>query len=103
MGQVLARGCGVPPEQGRGGGVAKVAAQTVHEGVHASAEVSAWPVDGFAECQEEARLVGDVPAIQLVHVSGLSALVLEPAAQLADDHCGGSCTSRRPGRRQSCR
>lgn len=48
-GQVFARGGGVPPEEGCGGGVAEGAAQAVGEGAKVGAEVAARPIDCLAE------------------------------------------------------
>lgn len=85
MRQMLARDFRVPPEERRGGGVPEATAQAVGEGVQAAAEVAARSVDGLAECQVEARYVGDVPAVELVRVTGRPVLVPAPAGPLPDE------------------
>lgn len=65
---------------------------------HAAAEVTARPIDGLAKCQVEARFVGDVPAVQLVRVSGLSVLVPESTSPLPDEiGPGPTLTGVEPG------
>lgn len=70
LGQVIAGGRSVPPEQRCRGGATESATQTVIHCTETAAEVAHRPVHGLSERQVEARFISDVSAVEFVGVPG---------------------------------
>lgn len=69
LGQVIAGGRSVQPEQRCRGGVTESATQTVVHCTETAAEVAPRPVHGLTERQVEPRFISDVSAVEFVGVT----------------------------------